>query len=65
MSTLAVKLPHSPLVDPLPPEARMRLAMHGDFQFREPGETLIDQAKLHRSLIHGVTYKVAWRSLIS
>lgn len=30
----------------------MRLAMHGDFQFCEPGETLIAQGKPHGSLFY-------------
>ena len=52
MSDSSDQLPHSPLIDPLPPEARMRLTMHGDFQFCEPGETLIEQGKHHGSLFY-------------
>ena len=52
MSAASEQLPRSPLIDPLPPEARMRLTMHGDFQFCEPGETLIEQGKQHGSLYY-------------
>ncbi len=52
MSAASEQLPHSPLIDPLPPEARMRLTMHGDFQFCEAGETLIEQGKQHGSLFY-------------
>ncbi|MEN9469167.1 MAG: hypothetical protein RL630_900 [Verrucomicrobiota bacterium] len=52
MSASSEPLPHSPLIDPLPPEARMRFTMHGDFQCCEPGETLIEQGKQHGSLFY-------------
>ena len=52
MSASSDQLPHSPLIDPLSPEARMRLTMHGDFQFCEPGETLIEQGIPHGSLFY-------------
>jgi len=52
MSESSDQLPHSPLIDPLPPESRMRLTMHGEFQFCEPGETLIEQGKHHGSLFY-------------
>jgi CRP-like cAMP-binding protein len=52
MSASSEPLPHSPLIDPLPPEARMRLTMHGDFQCCEPSEILIEQGKQHGSLFY-------------
>ena len=52
MSESSEQLPHSPLIGPLPPESRMRLTMHGEFQFCEPGETLIEQGKHHGSLFY-------------
>ena len=52
MSESRTRLPHSSLIDPLPPEARMRLTMHGEFLSAEPGDTLIEQGKSHASLFY-------------
>jgi len=52
MSDSQTPLPQSSLIDPLPPEARMRLTMHGEFQAAESGDILIEQGKSHGSLFY-------------
>lgn len=52
MSEPSNPLPKSSLIDQLPPEARMRLTLHGDFRFCEPGEILVEQGRHHGSLFY-------------
>lgn len=52
MSDSQAHLPHSALIDPLQPEARMRLTMHGEFLGAEAGDVLIEQGKSHASLFY-------------
>jgi CRP-like cAMP-binding protein len=52
MSDSHTPLPHSPLIESLPLEARMRLTMHGEFQSASPDQILIEQGKPHASLFY-------------